>query len=248
MTEYYKCPLSQAQHILAFIVSFALGFVFVYIFYHLVWVSILLGLPIAWYLERTFAQASIKRRQNNLRIQFRTFLQSMSVATGAGRSPTHAMEAALEDLKISYRDDADIVVEISTILQKYNNGGIPMPLLLKDFADRSGLEDIESFASIYAVIDGKAHGIGKIVSETAEIIGDKIQIEQEITTAITSAKSETYMMLIMPVIIVLAMTFMGGELLEALFTTSRGHMAATIALVLFAVSYIMSNKLSDIRA
>ena len=54
------------------------------------------------------------------------------------------------------------------------------------------------------------------------------------------------MMLILPIIIVLAMSFMGGDLLSALFETRTGHLAATIALVLFALSYVISSKLSDI--
>ena len=83
--------------------------------------------------------------------------------------------------------------------------------------------------------------------QTQEIISDKIEIEQEILTTITSAKSETYMMLIMPIIIVVMMSSMGGGLLDTLFTTMAGHLAATVALILFAVSYIIAVKASTIK-
>ena len=56
------------------------------------------------------------------------------------------------------------------------------------------------------------------------------------------------MMLIMPVIIVVAMSAMGGGLLDALFTTMMGHLAATAALAIFAVSYVIAVKASDIKA
>ncbi|MBQ2708354.1 MAG: pilus assembly protein TadB, partial [Clostridia bacterium] len=88
---------------------------------------------------------------------------------------------------------------------------------------------------------------GDILTQTAEIIGDKIEIEQEIETTITGAKSETYMMLVLPILLVVAMSAMGGELMSSLFEFPRGTMAATAALVLFAVSYVIAVKVSDIN-
>ena len=55
------------------------------------------------------------------------------------------------------------------------------------------------------------------------------------------------MMLIMPIIIVVMMSSMGGGLLDTLFTTMTGHLAATVALILFAVSYIIAVKASTIK-
>ena len=92
----------------------------------------------------------------------------------------------------------------------YKQGGVPLKVLFSDLAERSTLEDVHSFASIYSVIEGKNDRIGDILTETAEIIGEKIEIEQEIETTITSAKSETYMMLVLPILLVVAMSAMGG--------------------------------------
>lgn len=246
MTIYYKCNLKLYQHILAYILCAIVCTLLVYIFYHLVAVSVILGCLLGIYLEHMYAQSTVRKRKRNLRLQFRTFLQSMSVASRAGSTEVHAIEAALKDLRVSYRPDADIIVEIEHILLEYRNGGVPLKVLFSDLADRSDLEDVRSFASIYAVIEGRNDRIGDILTETAKIIGDKIEIEQEIETTIASAKSETNMMLILPIIIVLAMSFMGGDLLSALFETRTGHLAATIALILFALSYVISSKLSDI--
>ena len=83
--------------------------------------------------------------------------------------------------------------------------------------------------------------------ETEQIIGDKIEIEQEIETTITSAKSETMVMLIMPLVIVVVMSGMGGGLMDALFTTMAGHLAATVALIIFGISFVLAVKSSDIQ-
>jgi len=246
MTVYYRCNMKMYQHVIAYIVCSIICAVLVYIFYHLTFLSVVLGLIMGIYLEKMFAASTVRKRQKNLRLQFRAFLESMSVACRSGQTEVQALSSALEDLKITFRYDADIVLEVENIIKQYKNGGISIPLLFNDFADRSDLEDVRSFATIYSVISGKNDRIGDILTETSEIIGDKIEIEHEIETTITSAKGETNMMLVLPIIMVLAMSAMGGGLLDTLFTTTKGHIAATVALVMFAISYVFAVKVTDI--
>lgn len=248
MPVYYKCNMKKYEHILVYIVCGILMSVIAWLFYHIIPVSVIIGFAAAVYLEKMYADSTVKRRQRALRLQFKDFLESMAVATRAGNVETQAVKSALADLKISYSGKADIVREVENIVMQYEKGGIQLKVLFQDFADRSGLEDIHSFAAIYSVIEGRSDRFGDILVQTQEIIGDKIEIEQEIMTTISSAKSETTMMFIMPIIIVVAMSAMGGGLLDALFTTMAGHIAATAALAIFAVSYVIAVKVSDIKA
>ena len=247
MPVYYKCNMKKYEHIIAYIVCSILITVIAYLFYHLVPISVIIGLAAGIFLEKMYAESTIKKRQRILRLQFRDFLESMSVATRAGNVEVKAVESALEDLKLSYNENADIVIEVKNIIKGYKDGGIELKVLFQDLADRSDLEDIRSFATIYSVIEGKSNRFGDILTQTQQIIGDKIEIEQEIQTTITSAKSETNMMLVMPVVIVVAMSAMGGGLMDALFSTMLGHAVATIALVLFGISYYVAVKASDIK-
>lgn len=247
MTIYYKCNMKPAEHILVYILLSVIAGVVAYLFYHLMLVSIVIGCLAGIYLEKMYAQATIRKRQMALRLQFRDFLESMSVAVRAGNVEVKALHSALSDLSVSYNDKADIIREVKHILVQYEKGGVELKTLFQDFADRSRLEDIKSFAAIYSVIEGKSDRFGDILLQTQEIIADKIEIEQEILTTITSAKSETNMMLVMPIIIVIMMSSMGGGLLDALFTTAAGHLAATAALILFGISYVIAVKASVIE-
>lgn len=247
MTVYYKCNMKKYEHVIAYIICSLIISVIAYLFYHLPLVSVIVGFACGPFLEKLYANSTISKRQKVLRLQFREFLVAMSVATRAGNVEIKAIEAALEDLKLSYNPNADIIVEIEHIIQGFHGGGIELKELFQDFADRSNLEDIRSFATIYAVIEGKSNRFSDILTQTQEIISDKIEIEQEILTTITSAKSETYMMLILPIVIVVAMSAMGGGLMDALFTTAAGHAAATVALILFGISYAIAVKASDIK-
>ena len=247
MPVYYRCNMKKVEHVLAYLICSLLITGIAYLFYHLVPISILVGFGAGIYLEKVYADSTVKRRMTALRLQFRDFLESMSVAARAGNVEVKALESALADLKISYSVKADIVKEVENILKQYKQGGIELKFLFEDFANRSNLEDIRSFATIYAVIEGKNDRFGEIVSQTSEIIGDKIEIEQEIHTVISAAKSETNMMLMMPIVIVVAMSFMGSGFMDALFTTLAGHLAATVALLFFGISYALATKASDIK-
>jgi len=246
MPVYYQCNMKKQQHILVYIMCSLLVSVVVYLFYHMILISLVIGFLAGIYLEKMYADSAIKKRQKVLRLQFRDFLEAMSVSA-ANKTGISVLESALKDLQMSYNDKADIVCEVKNIILQYEKGGIEIKRLFEELADRSGLEDIRSFATIYSVIEGKSDRFGDIVTQTYEIIGEKIEIEQEIETTITSAKSETMVMLVMPIIIVVAMSSMGGGLMEALFTTWTGHLAATAALVIFAISFILAVKGSNIE-
>lgn len=246
MPVYYVCNMKKSMHIFVYVVASILASAVVYLFYHIIPISVIGGFIIGIFLEKLYADSTIRKRQKQLRLQFRDFLESMAVAARAGNVEVKAIKSAAKDLRLSYSEQSDIVREIDNIIVQYEGGGIAIKDLFQDFADRSNLPDIQSFATIYGVIEGKSDRFGDIVVQTHEIIGEKIEVEQEIETGITSAKSETYTMLVMPIVIVVAMSGMGGGLMDALFTTMIGHLVATVALVLFVISFVVSIKLTDI--
>lgn len=247
MPTYYKCNMTKIQHIMAYVISSIGLSAVVWLFYRSILPAVIMGFIGGYVVEKMYAQHTVEKRQRELRLQFKEFLESMSVAAGAGNVEVQAIRSALKDLKIAYNENADIVREVENILLQYEKGGKKLKDLFQDFANRSGLEDIQSFATIYAVIEGKSDRFGDILIQTQEIIGDKIEIEQEIQTVITSAKSETNMMIVMPIIIVIAMSGMGEGLMDSLFTTAVGHFAATISLIIFTASYIYALKVSNIK-
>ena len=247
MPVYYQCNMKKTEHIAAYIISSLLITIVVYLFYHLIGISVVIGFVTGIYGEKLYAESTVKKRQKNLRLQFKDFLNSMSVAVRAGEVDIGAVRSALEDLKLSYNEKSDIVKEVSNIILQYDKGGIELKVLFQYLADRSDIEDIRSFAAVYRVIEGKSDRFGDILTQTGDIIRDKVEIEQEIETTITSAKSETMVMLIMPIIKVVMMSASGGGLLDALFSTMAGHLAATVALIIFGVSYVIAIKSTDIE-
>ena len=244
---YYKCNMTRGQHIAAYILCSILGSIVSFLFYHLIILSTIVGFLIGIPLERLYAESTVIRRQKKLLMQFRDFLEDMSVAANAGNVEYKALQFTADSLQISYNKDADIVRETLYILQEYEKGGRQLKELFKDFGDRSGLEDIKNFATIYEVIEGRSDNFGEIISQTRTIIADKIEIEQEIETVITGAKNETYVMLFMPIIIVITLSLMGEGFMDSLFLTMTGHVVATIALIIFTLSFWIAIRSTNIE-
>ena len=145
-----------------------------------------------------------------------------------------------------YSEDSDILMELDVIIQRFHNA-IPLSEAFSDFARRSGLEDVSSFASIYATIEGKSNRADEIVRETQQIISDKMEIEMEIDTLMTSAKSEVNIMLFMPLVILAVIGYAGAGFMDAIYTTPLGRLVATGGLIVFIISFFMARKFSNVK-
>ena len=68
----------------------------------------------------------------------------------------------------------------------------------------------------------------------------------EIQTEINSAKSEAYMMLVLPLVLVIMMSTMGSGFMDSLFTTVIGRIAATVGVICTFVSYVIATRAAEI--
>jgi len=247
--KYYECNMTKGQHVLAYLMFVAIIFVVLYIYYHHVVVSIIGAALISIFQEKFYARSVVKKRQSKLRVQFKEFLEiiTISISGGSGRSMENAIKDSLRELHMMFSEKTDIVREIALIVSDYERAGIPMHVGFQELGERSDIDDIKSFATIYETIDGKSSDFSYIIRQTHDIIRDKLEITQEVETVISSAKSEAYMMLVMPLVIVIAMSAMESGFLDSLFTTAIGRVAATIGVGALGVSYILATKAVDIE-
>lgn len=246
-TDYSKSYMSVAQHIGLYIICFVVLTCVMWVFYHNFIPSAVMAALCSVYVKKEIVKKKILSRKKQLRRQFRDMLQSLSVSVGAGATEIAALESSYKELSLTYNESSDIMIELKKIILKYKNGGIRLRDLFMDFGNRSGVDDILSFATIFDVIEGKSNRFGEIVRNTYQIISDKMEIEQEIETTISSAKSEAYIMLVMPVVVTLAMSMMGGGISDNLYNSLEGNIIATIAIIIFIISFILSQRFTEIK-
>ena len=240
--DYKHSQSGFADHMISFITGLAAGTAVLFIFYKLVLVSIAVGSVIGAVNIFVSMQASIEKRTMKLRTQFFDFLEAISVSMRAGNPLITAMQSAREDLMLLYPEDSDIINELDILIGRFNNA-VPISEAFSDLAERSGLEDIADFASIYATIEGKSGKNDEIVRETQQIIGDKMEID----TLLTAAKSEVNIMLCMPLMILGVVGYAGAGFMDAIYTTGVGRVVSTGGFIVFIISYVMARKFSRVK-
>ena len=244
--DYSVSPSGPLDHVIAFVVGFAAGFAVLFIFYKVVPLSCIGGGAVGIINIFISAQNAVKKRKTKLRVQFFDLLEALSVSMRAGNPVYKALEGARADLLLLHPENSDIITELDVIIGKFNNS-VPLSESISDFAERSGLEDIASFASVYATIEGKSSRANEIVRETQQIIADKMEIEMEIDTLMTAAKNQMNIMLFMPLVILGVMGYAGAGFMDSIFTTALGRAVATAGLIIFVFSFMLGRKISNIK-
>ena len=243
--DYSQCPSGALEHAFAFLLGFSAGFAVSFMFYKAFILSIACGAVFGIVNVYTAARNAVSKRMVKLRMQFFDLLESASVSMRAGNPLLKAMQNARDDLLLLYTEGSDIITEIDIILSKFDNA-VPMSEAFSDFAERSKLEDVVSFATVYATIEGKSGRTDEIIRETQQIISDKMEIELELATLLSAAKTEANIMLFMPVVILGVIGYSGAGFMDAIYTTSAGRIVATIGLIVYVISYALARKFSNV--
>ena len=120
-------------------------------------------------------QQIIEKRKRSLHLQFRDFIESVATSLNAGKNVPDSIKNAYDDLKVQYAEGSFILRELEWILSNMNNN-VNLEDLLLDFGHRSGINDIESFGSVFETCYRKGGNIKDVIKTTHQIIGDKIEM------------------------------------------------------------------------
>ena len=187
----------------------------------------------------------LEKRQNQLRLQFRDMLESITTSLAAGDTTVTAFGNAYSDMRNVHTEDAYITKELAQIILGIKNN-VELEKMLDDFADRSDNEDIESFSSVFRVSYKEGGRMKDVMRQTHDLISEKMEIEDEINSKISSNKLELNMISLSPIIIVLMLRLTNQSFAER-FATLPGVIANTIAICIFIAAYFMGQKIIMIR-
>ncbi|WP_278898983.1 type II secretion system F family protein [Roseburia hominis] len=187
----------------------------------------------------------LEKRKNKLKLQFRDMLESLTASFSSGSNVQNAFQAAYEDLNMQYEKKDYIVVEMQEILNGIAQN-INIEDMMRSFGDRSGNEDIKSFADVFEVCYRKGGDMKVIIHRTHNIISEKMAVADEIETKLTSNKMQHSVMSIMPIAVVMLLR-VTNEAFAANFATPMGVFVNTIAIGIFVGAYKYGLKIVDIK-
>ena len=246
LIDYGRYIMPKKEWIMTVAVSAAVIFAVGYMCYHSVILSAILAFA-ALAVPPMRAKQKAKKRSAELAVQFKDMLYALSSSLSAGRSVESGLAECLRDLRIIYPDDdAYIIREVSYIVR-----GIGMNVTIEDmfaqFAKRAHNEDIENFVDIFRICKRTGGDLCQVIRTTSQTIGEKIEIKQEIATFISGKKFEFQLLMLMPIGLILMLSLTSADYMAPVFETMIGHIAMTVAILLFAGAYLLGSKIMDIE-
>ena len=242
--DYHVYHMTQKDYIISCGIGFIAAAIVLYAFFSIPLISIAGGLICCRIVPKYYREYRKKKQLNELRLEFKDLLESLTASYSAGLNTMDSFISSLDDIISIYGEEADIVHEVKLICMGLRNNINIEPLLI-DFAERSGLDDVMSFANVFEVCNRQGGDLKKVVADTREIINDKIEVEMEIETMLSGSVNELNIMMAMPVVIVV---MLGGLGTSASGTnTVASFLVKAVCLGIFGISYVIGRRMIDIR-
>ena len=101
----------------------------------------------------------------------------------------NALLESTRELRMLLGGEAYIVREFE-LLSHLVSMNIPVEKAMDEFAERAGVDDIRNFARVLRVAKRSGGDLVPIINQTADTIGDRIQMKEDILTITASRRFE----------------------------------------------------------
>ncbi|MEK3797382.1 type II secretion system F family protein [Peribacillus sp. FSL H8-0477] len=188
------------------------------------------------------------QRKDKLSVQFKEAIASLSSSLAAGRSIENSFREVVFDLKMLYPDPNTHIIREFEIINRRVENGETIERAIRDFANRSDLEDIMNFADVFITCKRTGGNLVEVIRRTADIIGEKVEIQQEVQIMIAQKKFESRILTVMPIGMIALLKYSSGDYLAPLYNWSNlGPIIMTVCLGLLVLSYWLSQRIMNIK-
>lgn len=188
----------------------------------------------------------IERQKWSLMVEFKDAMDSMVAALAAGYSMENAITEAYHDMMLLQGRETRMIQELYEIKKKLRLQHTLDELLL-DLGRRSGVEDIVTFAQIYATARRSGGNLVQVMKRTADNIAEKMEMQREIQTMIAGKKMEAVCMTVIPLLIILYLQVCSPEFLAPLYGNVMGALFMSAALIIYIAGAIWSRHIMNIQ-
>lgn len=243
--DYRRYRLKPTEKLECLAMGAALTGVVAWLFYRSVWGMLLF--PFVYVVcRRKYQKTQQKKRKERLLGEFKDMMQAVSAALLAGYSMENAWWEAEKELRKLHGEKGLMLAEIHRMNEAVRMNE-PLEKVLGEFAQRSGCEEIESFAEVFSFAKRSGGDFARIIRTTVQKLVGRMEVEREIATVLAGKKLEGRIMNIVPVAILAYMTFASGDFLEVLYGNALGAVIMSIALGVYLAAIKLSEYILDIE-
>lgn len=245
LPDYGDYHFSAKEGMLAVLESALLILAIGYFFYRSLIACVLL-LPLFGFLMKEKKRDLSKKRRQELNVQFKDLVLTLSANMKAGYSVENALREAYRDMEPLYGMDSPIALEMRHIIRGMENN-VVLERLLYDLGLRSHLPDIMQFADVFLIAKKSGGNLTEILEKTAAVIEQKIETDKEIQLMISAKKMEQKIMNLVPFLIIFYIGTTSKGFFDVLYHNLLGIVVMTVCLAFYGAAWRLSRKIVDIE-
>ena len=184
----------------------------------------------------------ITRVKDELNQEFKECILSVSASLKAGYAVENAFVDSRKDMELLYGEESLIYKELEHIRRGLVIN-ITLEELLKDFAERSGSDDIYQFAEVFSIAKKSGGRLPDIIQTTAVLIGRRIDARDEIKMLLSGRQMEQMIMKGMPFAILLYVGSTYPGYFDSLYHNFQGIVVMTVCLLIYLGAYVLGDAI-----
>lgn len=247
LVDYSVYHLSVKEYIFYAVIAATLFFFIGYLFYESIIASIVLA-ALGLLYPRMQKKTLQEKRKEQLNLQFKEAIASLSSSLAAGRSIENAFKEVVMDLYLLYPDPNTFIIREFEIINRRVENGETIENAILDFSIRSDIEDVQNFSNVFITCKRTGGNLVEVIRRTSDIISEKIDIQQEVTVMLAQKKFESKILSIAPLGMILLLKSTAGDYLAPMYQwSSKGPLIMTVCLGILVFSYWASQRIMNIK-
>lgn len=184
-------------------------------------------------------------RSYRLNQQFKEGILILAANLSAGYSIENALVNSSQELDMLYGGEGMINREFAAMVRQIRMNQTVEQVFF-EFADRSGLEDVQNFAQVFKAAKRSGGDLVAVINHTAGVIRDKAQVREEIMNLTASKKLEQKIMNLIPFFLIFYIDKASPGFFGMMYQTTAGRILMTVCLGVYGIAFWLSKKILDI--
>lgn len=238
--DYDRYDWKRRELAAVLLLSSAVAIFFAFFFYR----SIIAVPPMSFtgiFFYRSACRKKIKRTKKELTVQFRECILSVSASLQAGYSAESSFRECRKEMVLLYGEEGLICRELDYI-RRGLDVNVTLEELLDGLAERSGCTEIKEFAQIFILAKRNGGNMPEIIRDSAAMIGQKIELQQEIAVMLSGKQMEQNIMKGMPFGILLYISLTNHGYFDVLYHNWQGAVLMTGCLGIYLSAYVLGDR------
>lgn len=205
-----------------------------------------MAVPLALLLPVRMRKTLAEKRRERLASQFRDGIISVASALTAGYAIENAWQEAAGEMAMVYGEEGEVTREFRGICRKLATNSTSEDAV-KDLAERSGIAEIRQFAEVFAAAKRTSGNLAPILRDTADLLGKKLKLKEEIRTMVAAKRMEQSIMNLMPAMILIYMNVGSPGFTDPLYEGIVGRIFMTACLALYGFAVWLGGRILKVE-